>query len=89
MSRYLVTGAAGTIGSALVKKILNDGHIVCAFDNREEGLFSLFHSLAASLQPNLRLFLGCIRDLERLKQAFRDVDFVIHCAAFTRWYLRI
>jgi UDP-N-acetylglucosamine 4,6-dehydratase len=31
--------------------------------------------------PRLRWFLGDVRDLERLKRAFHDVDYVIHAAA--------
>ena len=31
--------------------------------------------------PAIRYFIGDVRDLERLKRAFRDVDYVIHAAA--------
>ena len=31
--------------------------------------------------PFIRFFLGDIRDLNRLKQAFEDVDYVVHAAA--------
>jgi len=35
----------------------------------------------ASKYPGLRFFLGDVRDKERLRLAFRDVDIVIHAAA--------
>ena len=39
--RVLVTGACGTIGLEITKKLLNLGATVCAFDNSEIGLFNL------------------------------------------------
>jgi UDP-N-acetylglucosamine 4,6-dehydratase len=80
--RYLVTGAAGSVGSALLERLVNDGHTVCAFDNNEEGIFHLkkkFDSTPSSSM--LRYFLGDIRDPSRLRRAFEEVDVVIHCAA--------
>ena len=38
MSRYLVTGAAGFIGSALAKRLINEGHHVTTIDNLTTGL---------------------------------------------------
>ena len=32
-------------------------------------------------EDKLRFFIGDVRDLERLKRAFRGVDYVIHAAA--------
>ena len=60
-SRILVSGACGSVGSAIVKRLIADGHQVCAFDNSEDGLFELEQSIQ-SHKDNLRLFLGDIRD---------------------------
>ena len=44
-SRILVTGACGSVGSALTQRLLIDGHTVCAFDKSEDGLFRLDQEL--------------------------------------------
>lgn len=85
-SRILVTGACGSVGSTLVKRLLDDGHTVCAFDNSEDGLFQLDQS-EAHRNEQLRVFLGDIRDLGRLTQAMERVNYVFHCAGLKHVYL--
>jgi UDP-N-acetylglucosamine 4,6-dehydratase/5-epimerase len=86
-SRIAITGACGSIGKSLVKRLLNEGHTVCAFDNNEDGLFKLDQYLKDDFGNRLKLFMGDIRDLDRLVKAFYDVDVVFHCAALKHVYL--
>jgi UDP-N-acetylglucosamine 4,6-dehydratase/5-epimerase len=79
-SRILVTGACGSVGSALVRRLLKDGHTVCAFDQSEDGLFNLENELKDG-STRLRLFLGTVRDEDRLRRAMEGVKIVFHCAA--------
>ena len=75
----LVTGGAGSIGSEIVKTLLrHDPHAIRVFDNNETGLFDLEQSLQSD---KIRVFLGDIRDKERLKRAFENVDIIFHAAA--------
>jgi len=75
----LVTGGAGSIGSEIVKKLLEyEPKVVRVFDNNETGLFELQQELQ---KENLRMFVGDIRDKERCKRAIEDVDIVFHSAA--------
>lgn len=78
--RFLITGAAGTVGFAITKRLLKLGATVCAFDNSENDLFNLNKSLS-KINKNLRIFLGDIRNLDRLNKASTGVDYTIHCAA--------
>ena len=80
MKRVLVTGACGSIGKELAKRLLDDGEKVCVFDNNEDGLFNLKNEFS-QFSKNLRVFLGDIRDETRLTQAFEGVEEVYHCAA--------
>jgi len=75
----LVTGAAGTIGSALAERLsLSKAAAIRLLDNNETGLFDLERELHSR---KIRTFVGDIRDKERLTRAFEGVDVVFHCAA--------
>ncbi len=81
---YFVTGAAGSIGSALVKKLVeNKDNHVDAFDNNEYGLAMLRSEVKAR---NLRVLVGDVRDKERLETllATEPYNVVIHLAALKR-----
>ncbi|MBU4118743.1 MAG: polysaccharide biosynthesis protein [Proteobacteria bacterium] len=85
-SRVLVTGACGSVGSALVHRLLEEGHTVCAFDQSEDGLFKLDQELKDG-GCRLRLFLGNIRDEDRVRRAMDGVKIVFHCAALKHVYI--
>lgn len=75
----LVTGGAGSLGSALVKRLLSfDVKTVRIFDNNEHSLFQLKHSLP---DRRLRLLLGNILDKDRVEMASSNVDIIFHAAA--------
>jgi len=84
-SRILVTGACGSVGSVLVKRLLGDGYTVCAFDQSENGLFKIEQELKGT--GRLRSFLGNVRDEDRLRRAMEGVNVVFHCAALKHVYL--
>lgn len=75
----LITGAAGTIGSALCERLLPHVRAVRAFDHTENELFFLHQRLGS--QGHLAPQLGDIRDLDRLRFAMAGVDVVFHTAA--------
>ena len=78
--RYLITGAGGTVGFALLEKLIKKkNNLVCAFDSDEERLFEISQKFSQS--NKIHLFLGNIRDKERLLIAMETVDVVFHCAA--------
>jgi len=75
----LVTGAAGTIGRALVKRLLTLGCSgVIGLDNNESELFFLNETFG---KQAFELSLCDVRDAEDLSRAFRRVDIVFHAAA--------
>ena len=79
--RILVTGAAGTIAKALVKKILSFKPAeIIGFDNNESELFYLKESLNGHNNFNVRV--GDIKDKEKVKNVSRGIDIIFHCAAY-------
>ena len=77
----LVTGGTGSFGSEFVPHLLNNFKCnkVIVFSRDELKQHDMRMKL--SKHENLRFFIGDIRDLDRLKFAFRDVDFIVHAAA--------
>jgi UDP-N-acetylglucosamine 4,6-dehydratase/5-epimerase len=75
----LVTGGAGSVGSVLVKKILEfPVKTVRVLDIDEHALFKLNRSIN---DKRLRLLLGSITDKERIEMAGHNVDIILHLAA--------
>ncbi len=75
----LVTGAAGTVGRALVTRLLGLGvGELRALDNNESELFFLAETHRADRVVPL---LGDVRDGDKVADACRGVDIVLHAAA--------
>lgn len=81
----LITGGTGSFGSELIKKLTsiktNKPKKIIIFSRDELKQFNLQKKYPIKKYPNLRFFLGDIRDKDRLKMAFFEVDFIIHAAA--------
>jgi FlaA1/EpsC-like NDP-sugar epimerase len=76
----LVTGGVGSIGSELVKKVLEyQPRQVRVIDNNELRLFEAMQQYHE--QKQIRFLLGDIRDRNRVMWAMQNVDIVFHTAA--------
>lgn len=77
MTRYLVTGGAGFIGSHIATRLVADGHDVRVFDNLSTGsLDNLQH-----LDGQFEFVRGDLVDLDHVERAADDVDVIFHQAA--------
>ena len=80
----LVTGATGSIGSALVKELIKTNcKTVRALSNDEDGLFKLktiFEKNKNHLKK-IRFLYGDIREYNRCLLATKNVEIIIHAAA--------
>ena len=76
----LVTGGCGSIGSALVERLLRyDVKRVRVLDHNESGQFHLQERFKQ--HEKLRTLIGDTRDEERLRWAMQGVDIIFHAAA--------
>jgi UDP-N-acetylglucosamine 4,6-dehydratase len=77
----LITGGTGSFGSALIRRLLNehDPAAVRVYSRDELKQYELHQKLVDD--ERVRFLLGDVRSLERLTQATRGVDVIVHAAA--------
>jgi UDP-N-acetylglucosamine 4,6-dehydratase (inverting) len=86
----LITGGTGSLGKALTKHIFENFPkikklIILSRDEQKQ--FQMAQEFPESKYPQIRFFLGDVRDQERLVRAFQGVDIVIHAAAMKHVHL--
>ncbi|HAC58833.1 UDP-N-acetylglucosamine 4,6-dehydratase (inverting) [Parvibaculum sp.] len=76
----LITGGTGSFGRKYVRTLLEQHkpRRIIVFSRDELKQYEMSQEFSA---PQMRYFIGDVRDPERLRQAMRGVDFVIHAAA--------
>jgi nucleoside-diphosphate-sugar epimerase len=77
--RFVVTGGAGFIGSNTVDELVRRGHSVVVLDDlstgKEENL--------AEIRNKITLIKGSITDIEVVRKAMHEAEYVLHLAART------
>ena len=73
-----MTGAAGFIGSELVRQLLNKGFVVDAVDDLSKGLRS---NLPAHENDQFKFYLADLRDRNTALEFIKECDWVIHLAS--------
>lgn len=80
----LITGGTGSFGKKFVQRILTDHpeiRKIIVFSRDELKQFEMSQEFNETKYKQIRYFIGDVRDYERLKRAFEQVDYVIHAAA--------
>lgn len=78
------------MGKALTKRIFQEWPAVrrlVIFSRDEQKQFVMAQEFPAEKYPQIRFFIGDVRDRERLVRAMQDVDYVIHAAAMKHVHL--
>jgi FlaA1/EpsC-like NDP-sugar epimerase len=79
--RVLITGVCGTVGKELLRQLLqNKPEEIIGLDNNESELFFLHEEYRD--HPEVQLYLGDIRDRDKLIRKSRGVDVILHAAAY-------
>jgi UDP-glucose 4-epimerase len=77
MSKLLITGIAGFIGSALARAFLQEGHTLVGVDNFSTGR----HENLTDISRRIDLREADINDPAAMAEACQDIEFVLHHAA--------
>jgi UDP-N-acetylglucosamine 4,6-dehydratase len=80
----LITGGTGTFGRRCAEMLLREccpSRLIIYSRDEQKHVEMARSALCPSKHPQIRYFVGDVRDLSRLRRALRGVDFVIHAAA--------
>ena len=79
----LITGGTGSFGNHLLNHFIKKNNFkkIIIFSRDEYKQNEIENKLDLLIKKKIRFFLGDIRDKNRLKSAFENVDIVIHAAA--------
>lgn len=78
--KILITGGSGSIGKKIVRELVKyDVDVIRVLDNNETDLFNLDNDINSS---KVKIYVGDIKDGQRLKSVFRDIDIIFHAAAY-------
>jgi UDP-N-acetylglucosamine 4,6-dehydratase (inverting) len=86
----LITGGTGSLGKALtshIRKYHSDIKKLIILSRDEQKQFQMAQEFSNDTFPQIRYFLGDVRDEQRLIRAFQGVDIVIHAAAMKHVHL--
>lgn len=81
MSKILVTGGAGFIGSNLCEALLHKGHQVVCLDNFATGHMHNLIPLMNEFGDQFTLIVGDIRNIDDCRKAIEGCEYVFHEAA--------
>jgi nucleoside-diphosphate-sugar epimerase len=87
MSRILITGGTGFIGSFLAEKLVKKGNEVIILDNNFRGK----EKNIETIKDSIHIFLGDIRNRKDVDKAIKNIDIVYHLAAIngTKYFYEI
>lgn len=84
--KILITGGCGSIGSEVLRQLLNIGiNNIIVYDNSELGIFSIKNEINKKYKENcVKFILGDVIDYNHVKNVFEEhlPNFIFHCAAY-------
>jgi FlaA1/EpsC-like NDP-sugar epimerase len=79
-SKVLLTGGAGSLGRAIVQKILPAGPEQIIIYSRDEAKHAQYYSN----EPKVKCVIGDVRDFDKLLLTTKGIDYLVHAGALKR-----
>ena len=79
--RIFISGGSGSLGTELVRQLYQTADRIVVFSRDEQKHVEMQKTYPDLGERGVRYFIGDVRDANRLAQAMRGCDYVIHCAA--------
>ena len=79
----LITGGTGSFGKKFIDMVLKEykPNKLVIFSRDEQKQYEMAQNISEKKYPNIRYFIGDVRDKNRLYRACADIDYIIHAAA--------
>ncbi len=81
----LITGGTGSFGNAVLNRFLktdiDEIRIFSRDEKKQDDMRHDFQAKMPEVADKIKFYIGDVRDLESIRPAMRDVDFVFHAAA--------
>ena len=79
----LITGGTGSFGKKFIEMVLKKykPNKLIIFSRDEQKQYEMAQNISEKKYPNIRYFIGDVRDKNRLYRACADIDYIIHAAA--------
>lgn len=80
----LITGGTGSLGKKLTEHLVSNFPMIkriVIFSRDEQKQFQMAQEFPENQYPQMRYFIGDVRDYNRLERAMHGVDYVVHAAA--------
>lgn len=84
LTNIFISGGTGSFGKAFIKKILEERpecERLVIFSRDELKQWEIYNEIPENHKSRVRMFLGDVRDKERLRKALEGIDYVVHAAA--------
>ena len=81
----LITGGTGSFGNAVLNRFLKTDigeiRIFSRDEKKQDDMRHEFQAKMPEVSDKIRFYIGDVRDLDSIRPAMRDVDYVFHAAA--------
>lgn len=81
----LITGGTGSFGNAVLdqflKSDLKEIRIFSRDELKQDNMRHKYQQIAPEFSDKLKFYIGDVRDINSIRPAVRDVDYIFHAAA--------